>query len=136
MSVQIDVIYRGDLQCTAIHEPSEDSITTDAPVDNEGRGEHFSPTDLVAASIGTCMLTIMGIAARRHGIDMTGAHARVTKEMSATPRRHISKLAVSITVPGQPDAKQRQLLEAAAHACPVCASLAPTTAVDVQFIYA
>lgn len=135
MSVKILVTYRGDLHCSAVHAPSGDCITTDAPVDNEGRGEHFSPTDLVAAAIGTCMLTIMGIAARKHEIDIRGASAEVLKEMSNVPRRHIAQLVVRITVPGRPDEAARRILEGAARACPVHASLGPSTEVELEFVY-
>jgi putative redox protein len=135
MSVTIDVTYEGDLHCVAVHGPSGERILTDAPVDNQGRGEHFSPTDLVGTALGTCMLTVMGIAARAHGIAMEGATARVTKEMSNVPRRHISRLAVVITVPGRHDARARALLERAAHGCPVHASLGPETKVEIEFVY-
>jgi putative redox protein len=135
MAVQIDVRYDGDLHCTVIHGPSGERFLTDAPVDNQGRGEHISPTDLVAASIGSCMLTIMGIAARTHNIDMSGARARVVKIMSAVPRRHIAKLDVEIGLPSALDARARQILERAAHGCPVHASLGPDTRVDLSFAY-
>ena len=136
MSVKIDVTYDGDLHCTVVHGPSGNRFLTDAPVDNRGRGEHISPTDLVAAAIGSCMLTIMGIAARNHDIDMAGARATVVKEMSAVPRRHISKLTVVITLPARLDARARRLLEAAARGCPVHASLGPDTQVDLSIVYA
>ena len=103
MSVKVSVEYEGDLHCGLVHGPSGQRLRTDAPEDNRGRGEFFSPTDLVGASIGTCMLTIMGIAALDRGIDMTGARAEISKEMSAVPRRHISKLTVRITLPAALD---------------------------------
>jgi putative redox protein len=112
MAVKIDITYEGDLHCTVVHGPSGSRFPTDTPVDNRGRGEHISPTDLVAAAIGSCMLTIRGIAARDR--DMAGARATVVKEMSAVPRRHISKLTVEITLPARVDARARRLLEAAA----------------------
>lgn len=136
MAVAIHVTYEGDLHCMAVHAPSGDRFLTDAPLDNQGRGEHFSPTDLVGAAMGTCMLTIMGIAARNHGIDLRGARAHVEKEMSAVPRRHISKLTVRITLHPGLDPRQRAILERAARGCPVYASLGPDTAVDLQFDYA
>ncbi len=117
------------------HGPSGDRFLTDAPADNQGRGEHISPTDLMAASIGSCTLTIMGIAARTHGIDMSGARARVLKHMSNVPRRHISKLEVDFTLPKTLDAKARTILERAAHGCPVHASVGPDTHVDLKFNY-
>ena len=135
MSVQIEVQYDGDLHCTVTHGPSGDRFPTDAPVDNQGRGEHISPTDLVAASMGSCMLTIMGIAARARGIDMEGARARVVKSMSAVPRRHISNLEVEIALPAGLDAKSRAVLERVADGCPVRASLGPGTRVELSFVY-
>ena len=136
MSVRVDIDYTGDLHCEARHGPSGDRLPTDAPVDNKGKGEHFSPTDLLGTAMGTCMLTIMGIAAQEKGIDMSGAKATVDKEMSAVPRRHISKLTVVITLSDALDARERKVLEAAAHGCPVHASLGPDTAVDLSFVYA
>jgi len=135
MSVQIEVRYNGDLHCTVTHGPSGDRFLTDAPVDNRGRGEHISPTDLVAASMGSCMLTIMGIAARDRGIDIDGAHARVIKSMSAVPRRHISNLEVEITLPARLDAKSRAILQRVADGCPVRASLGAETRVQLSFVY-
>jgi putative redox protein len=135
MSVEIEATYRGDLHCAVRHGPSGDSFSTDAPVDNRGKGEHFSPTDLLAASIGSCTLTIMGIAATDRGIDITGARARVVKEMGAEPRRHVARLAVEFTLPASLDARQRALMEGCARGCPVCASLGPLTKVDLTFHY-
>ena len=135
MVVRVDVSYEGDLHCVAVHGPSGDRLPTDAPTDNQGRGEHFSPTDLVGTAMGTCMLTIMGIAARERYIDMSGAHASILKEMSAVPRRHISKLTVRIMLPARLDEKSRAILERAALGCPVHASLGPDTLVDLAFVY-
>jgi putative redox protein len=135
MSVVIDCRYEGDLHCSAVHGPSGDRIVTDAPVDNQGKGEHFSPTDLVAASIGVCALTIMGIAARPRGIELAGATVRVTKEMGAVPRRHISKLTAVFRLPARLDAKERALMEQAAKTCPVQASLGELTTLELVFEY-
>lgn len=135
MAVQVDVVYEGDLHCVATHGPSRDTIPTDAPLDNRGQGRHFSPTDLVGAAMGTCMLTIMGIAARDRGIDIEGARAQVLKEMSEVPRRHIARLTVRITLPARLDARERAVMEAAARGCPVHASLGPDTEVDLGFLY-
>ncbi len=135
MAVRMEVVYEGDLHCVALHGPSGDRIPTDAPLDNRGRGEHFSPTDLVGAAMGSCMLTIMGIAARDRAIDMTGARAEILKEMANVPRRHISKLSVRITLPARLRAAERAVLEAAAKGCPVHASLGPDTEVDLAFVY-
>jgi putative redox protein len=135
MSVKVDVVYEGDLHCVAVHGPSGDRLPTDAPVDNRGRGEHFAPTDLVGVALGTCVLTVMGIAARDRGIPMAGARAEVVKEMGAAPRRHISRLAVRVTLPASLGDKERTLLERAGRHCPVEASLGPQTVVDLEFAY-
>ena len=135
MAVRIDVLYEGDLHCTAIHTPSGDRLRTDAPPDNRGLGEHFSPTDLMAASMGTCVLTVMGIVARDRDIDMRGARAAVHKHMVDLPRRHIAKLTVEVTLPARLGDKERLVLERAGHACPVHNSLAPETEVVLSFVY-
>lgn len=135
MAVRVEIVYEGDLHCTATHGPSGDVIPTDAPVDNRGLGRHFSPTDLVGAAMGTCMLTIMGIAARDKEIEIRGARAEVVKEMSEVPRRHIAKLTVRITLPARLTPRERALMEAAARGCPVHASLGPDTEVDLGFVY-
>ena len=133
--VEIDAEYTGDLHCRLTHGPSGAVIHTDAPKDNEGKGEAFSPTDLVAAALGSCMLTIMGIVARRHGINMAGARAHVEKEMVADPARRIAKLPVQITLPAALSPKDRQILEAAALTCPVHKSLNPNIESKIQFSY-
>jgi putative redox protein len=135
MSVTIDMTYDGDLECTLIHGPSGDVMKTDAPTDNRGRGAHFSPTDLLGAALGSCILTVMGIVARDRGWDMKGATAVVAKEMGATPRRHIAKLTVDITLPAALDAKSRIILERAGHACPVETSLGDLTKVEITYRY-
>jgi len=135
MSVTVDVVYDGNLECTLTHGPSGDVMRTDAPVDNRGRGTLFSPTDLVGAAMGSCMLTVMGIVARDRGWDMTGATAHVVKDMGAEPRRHIAKLTVDITLPAALDAKARSTLEATARTCPVHASLGPMTHTTLTFHY-
>jgi len=136
MGVRVDVVYEGDLHCTAIHGPSGDRIVTDAPVDNRGRGEHFSPTDLLGTAMGTCILTILGIAAQERGIDLKGARAEIVKEMGAVPRRHIAHLSVRLHLPAHLDERQRRLMETAAHTCPVHASLGEHTKVEMEFVYA
>src|SRR5271170_4056637 len=97
--VEIQIAYQGKLRCRATHVDSGKTIITDAPKDNMGNGESFSPTDLVATALGTCMLTIMGIVAQRMEIDLIGTTVVVTKEMSATPPRRISRLAVTFNIP-------------------------------------
>jgi putative redox protein len=113
----IAVTYEGSLHCTSTHE-SGTVLTTDAPKDNHGNGESFSPSELLSVSLGSCILSIMGIAARSLGVDISGATAHVQKEMANAPRR-ISRIAVKIRVPGVLDQRQRSKLEEAAHACPV-----------------
>jgi len=135
MSVTLNVVYDGDLECTLTHGPSGGTFRTDAPVDNTGLGRRISPTDLVGAAMGSCMLTVMGIVARDRGWDMTGATARVVKDMGAVPRRHIAKLAVDITLPAALDKKARESLERTALTCPVHASLGPLTKVELNFHY-
>jgi putative redox protein len=131
--VEIDIQYLGDLRCQAQHGPSGTTLITDAPTDNQGKGESFSPTDLVATALGTCMLTIMGIVARRHEIDLRGTKVHVTKEMVQTPVRRIGRLAVQIHVPGDVSPEQQKLLETAALTCPVHKSLHPDVAAPVTF---
>ena len=121
--VEIQVEYEGGLRCRAVHGPSGAVLPTDAPRDNQGKGEAFSPTDLVAASLGTCMLTTMGIVAQRHDWDMRGATATVVKSMVADPARRIEELAVVLRVPGTFDERARTALERAAHTCPIHVTL-------------
>jgi putative redox protein len=135
MSVQIDVTYEGALRCRATHGPSGMTLLSDAPVDNCGKGESFSPTDLVATALGNCMLTVMGIFAERHQLDLTGATARVLKEMSATAPRRIVKLTCEVNVPLPGDHPLREALERAALTCPVHQSLHPEMEKPIQFIW-
>jgi putative redox protein len=135
MSVRIDVTYQGGLRCAATHAPSHTELLTDAPVDNHGKGESFSPTDLVATALGACMLTVMGIFADRHEIDLRGATVTVTKEMVATPVRRIGRLAAEIRLPLSPAHPQREALERVALTCPVHQSLHPEVEKPVQFVW-
>lgn len=131
--VEISIKYLGDLRCEARHEPSGTVITTDAPVDNEGRGESFSPTDLAATSLGACMLTIMGIAARKQGVDLGETTVKVLKEMTAQPPRRIAKLTVVFTIPLPASHEKREMLENAAKSCPVHLSLHPDVVQEMRF---
>lgn len=133
--VEIQVRYEGDLHTRATHGPSGATLETDAPKDNEGLGETFSPTDLLATALGTCMLTVMGILARRKGWKLEGARARVEKQMATAPVRRIGKLVVEFEMPLVPE-MARPLLERAAHACPVHQSLHPDVELDVRFHWA
>ena len=133
--VNIQVEYQGDLHCKATHGPSGAELSTDAPKDNQGRGESFSPTDLVATALGSCMLTIMGIAARSQNIDISGATASLEKEMTATPPRRIERLTVKIYVPHSPSPANKKKLERAAHTCPVHKSLHPDVQIPIEFTW-
>ena len=134
--VEIEIGYAGDLHTHAVHGPSAATVATDAPKDNEGRGEAFSPTDLLATALGCCMLTVMGILARRKDWPLAGARARVEKHMVADPVRRIGRLVVEFSMPtGIPEAA-RKPLERAAHTCPVHKSLHPDVAVEVRFDWA
>jgi putative redox protein len=131
--VEITATYEGQLHCSATHGPSGATLPTDAPKDNMGKGEAFSPTDLVATAMGTCMLTTMGIVAQRNNIDMTGATVRVTKEMVTQPIRRIGKIGIEIVMPKALSAEDQQRLENAANACPVHRSVHPDVQVPVTF---
>ena len=133
--VTISATYEGDLCCTAIHGPSAAKLQTDAPKDNEGLGRFFSPTDLVATALATCILTTMGIVARRRGITLKGASAKVEKHMNATPRR-IGRLPVEVHIAGTFDAEQKKVLENAAHGCPVHKSLHPDIDAPITLYWA
>jgi len=133
--VVIQFEYQGDLHCKAVHGPSATELSTDAPKDNQGRGESFSPTDLVATALGSCMLTVMGIMARTLEIDIAGATASVEKEMTAAPPRRIDSLKVKIHVPQTITPENRQKLERAAHTCPVHKSLHPDIHIPIEFTW-
>jgi putative redox protein len=137
MAVEINLTYEGGLHCTAIHGPSRQTLTTDAPVDNGGKGAAFSPTDLVATALGTCMATIMGLVAQRNNLNLDGLRIQVIKEMAATPVRRIDALKTRLVFPrGRPlSAADRAKLEAAAKACPVKQSLHPDLNTPVEFVY-
>jgi putative redox protein len=133
--VKIEIGYEGELHCSATHTPSGATLATDAPVDNEGRGASFSPTDLVATALGTCMATTMGIAAKRKGIALEGMALEVQKEMTSAAPRAIAALRTRIEIPLAPDHPDRPLLEAAALGCPVHRSLHPDVAKPVEFVW-
>ncbi len=133
--VGITGTYEGDLRCRARHGPSGSEIETDAPTDNQGQGRRFSPTDLLATSLATCVLTIMGMAARRKSIDIAGARFTATKEMVADPRRRIGRIAVEFVLPASVPAAERASLEAAARGCPVTETLGDRVRVDLAFRY-
>jgi len=131
--VRIDAEYQGDLHCHAVHGPSRTTLQTDAPVDNQGRGESFSPTDLVATALATCVLTTMGIAARREGIPMQGSTASADKEMTTTGPRRIARLTVHIHMSISRSADPKGVLERAGLACPVHHSIHPDVEQIIEF---
>ena len=131
--VTITSRYDGGLRCTSTHGPSQVTLITDAPVDNHGKGESFSPTDLVATAVANCMMTVMAIAAERHGVDVKGATVTIGKEMSSDSPRRIVGLKSVMTIPLPADHHQRSLLEAAALACPVKKSISPEIDASVEF---
>jgi uncharacterized OsmC-like protein len=126
--------YEGDKHCELIHGPSQNRIHTDAPKDNNGRGEAFSPTDLVGAALGSCIVTTMAIYAEKNNIDMRGTNFEVTKKMQVSPRK-IAELTVVVTMPATLTTDQRKTLEEIAHTCPVTKSLNPDIKLPVTFIY-
>jgi putative redox protein len=134
--VDIYVEYQGDLHCRAQHGPSGAVLATDAPVDNQGRGEAFSPTDLVATGLGTCMATVMGILAKKRGLQLDGTRVHVKKTMTRVPPRRIGELAVSVTFPPpvtKSVAEARAEFEQTANQCPVRLSLLDAIAVPTTF---
>jgi putative redox protein len=129
------VEYKGNLRTEAIHLESGTKIITDAPKDNHGNGESFSPTDLMATSLSSCMLSIMGIVAKRDNIDIVGIKTEVTKIMYSEPRR-VGEIHVKLMMPkNNYSEKERKLLEHAAHTCPVAKSLHPDIIQKIEFIY-
>jgi uncharacterized OsmC-like protein len=133
--VPISVSYLGDLRCEAVHGPSGVRLITDAPVDNHGKGESFSPTDLMATAYGACMTTIMGIVAKRDGIQLAGLRLAIEKHMTAAPPRRIAKLVLRFSMPAGLTPADRIKLEAAARACPVALSTSAEVQIEVSFGY-
>ncbi|GAB3202740.1 putative OsmC-like protein [Pontibacter aydingkolensis] len=127
--------YKGDLRTTATHVASTNTIITDAPVDNNGKGEAFSPTDLVCAALGSCMMTIMGITANRCSINIEGMEIDIVKVMAAEPRR-IAEIILNFKMPSNSyTAKDKAILENAARTCPVALSLHPDIKQTISFQY-
>jgi len=131
--IEIRINYEGELHCSALHVPSGNTLVTDAPVDNNGRGEAFSPTDLVATALGSCMATVMGIVAQRKQCDLAGLRIVVQKEMSHDTPRRIVSLPVAITMPIRENHPVAALLQAAVLSCPVHHSIHPDISVDVTW---
>ena len=130
--VRIDVVYEGDLHTSSCHLPSGASVATDAPVDNQGRGESYSPTDLLASAMGSCMMTIMGIAARQHRWALEGMSVEIEKHMQEDPRR-VSRLVLRFEMPTGLPEKAHSVLQNAARTCPVAKSIHPDIGLDVSF---
>ncbi len=130
----IETRYLGDLRTEMKHLQSGSVVLTDAPTDNNGKGEAFSPTDLVAAALGSCMLTIMGIAARTHNFSIDGTTLEITKVMSSEPRR-IGRIEIKVNIPHDHNAKTRTIIERAAATCPVEHSLHPDIERVITFNY-
>lgn len=128
------VQYLGQLRTEAEHIQSGSKFMTDAPVDNNGKGERFSPTDIVATALASCAMTIMGIAANTHGISLTDLNAEVEKIMTANPRR-IDTIKVNFTIGDKLDDKQKKILENAAETCPVAKSLSADLKQELSFTY-
>jgi len=131
---KFEITYEGNLRTKAIHLESGSSIDTDAPKDNQGLGEKFSPTDLVCASLASCMLTIMGIAIQKYDIDLKGTTASVKKTMGQEPRM-ISEIEIIINFPTSYDSKIKTILERSANNCPVHKSLSEKIEKKIKFIY-
>lgn len=134
--VEMTIEYEGGLHAQASHGPSRARLATDAPVDNQGKGEAFSPTDLLATALGTCMLTTMGILANREGWQIDGARARLEKHMALEPRRRVGRVVVEIAMPAGLSDEAKGRLEAAARGCPVAASLDAAVAIDLRIDWA
>ncbi len=130
------IIYKGDLRTEMTHLQSGTIVETDAPVDNHGKGERFSPTDLVATALGSCMLSIMGIASNTHEINIVGTEVEITKIMASNPRR-IGEIVVKMIVKGQNEYsdKQKQILEHSALTCPVYLTLSDEVKKTVEFVW-
>lgn len=134
MATTAETIYLGDLRTEITHVLSGNKITTDAPLDNQGRGEFFSPTDMVASALGSCMLTIMGIAAKTHGFDIDGTTLKIEKIMSQSPRR-IAEIIINATFPHDYEPKVKRILELSAKECPVAGSLHPDVKQTITFTF-
>jgi len=135
MSVKMTIEYSGDLHCGLQHGPSSSALETDAPKDNMGKGEAFSPTDLVGAALISCAITTMAIKGAKEDIPFSGASGSVIKEMSKEPPRKIAELKVAIEMPPGLNAAQRSRLEEIARGCPVALSLADAVSQPMSFNY-
>ena len=133
--VEIKLSYEGDLHCSAIHVPSGNTLVTDAPLDNNGRGQAFSPTDLLATALGSCMATVIGILAKRREIAVEGMAVTVRKFMSDDQPRRVKRLELDLQMPLPASHPDRKLLESAARGCPVHHSIHPDIEVVMNWIW-
>jgi len=131
--IKVSIEYEGGLRCKATHGPSGVSIQTDAPIDNQGKGALFSPTDLVATALGSCIATVLGIVAERKGWNLTGLRVEVIKEMTPSAPRRIAKLAADVWLPVTLPPADRELVERTACQCPVHHSLRPEIDAPIVF---
>jgi putative redox protein len=136
MSIKISCEYLGDLRVRAVHSSSGAEIITDAPVDNQGQGRSFSPTDLAAASVATCMITIIGIQAKSIPLDVTGLKVEIEKHMTKTAPRRIEQLDIKMMMPAGIPEELRPRLIRAAEACPVKQSFRDDTLINLQWFWA
>ena len=133
--VEIQLTYEGDLHCSAVHLPSSNTLVTDAPLDNNGLGQAFSPTDLVATALGSCMATVIGIVAKRKELAVEGMTVMVRKFMSDDLPRRIKRLELDLNIPLIASHPDRKLLESAAHGCPVHQSIHPDIEVVMNWVW-
>ena len=126
------IIYKGNLRCESVHIQSNSQIETDAPTDNHGKGERFSPTDLLCVSLATCLLTTMGIKANDMDANIDNAKASVTKHMASDPRR-VSKIEVAVSLPANGSDKEKAILERTGNNCPVVKSLHPDIELEISY---
>ena len=133
MQYQIEVKYLGDLRTESTHIDSQSKLLSDAPKDNEGLGRQYSPTDLVASALGSCLLTIMGIVAKRHEIKLKGSYIKIQKIMGSKPRR-IKEINLDIFIPDLANEKKLQILKNAASHCPVHNSLSKDINININYI--
>jgi uncharacterized OsmC-like protein len=131
----VETIYTGELRTEATHLLSGNKLITDAPPDNQGRGEYFSPTDLVATALGSCMVTVMGIAARGHNFNIDGSKLVITKIMTVEAPRRIAEVVIDITFPGDYSEKVKKIIEFTVKNCPVALSLHPDVKQTVTLRY-
>ncbi len=133
--VEIKLTYEGDLHCSATHLPSGNTLVTDAPLDNNGLGLAFSPTDLLATALGSCMATVIGILAKRKGLAVEGMTVNVRKFMSDDQPRRVKRLELDLQIPLPASHPDRKLLESAAHGCPVHHSIHPDIEVAMKWLW-